>query len=99
MISILLRIPRMNVLFGISFCIKKIDGHRKIFRSVNRQGIMTIVDISCYSSMFYPSLIDVCPPGGANTREDGRPVMTQPPFILLPETNAFCDSLLSNSCC
>ena len=25
--------------------------------------------------------------------------MTQPPFMLLPETNAFCDILLSISCC
>lgn len=39
--------------------------------------------------LVYPSLKDVCPPGGAKTRDDGRPVMTHPPFMLLPVTKAF----------
>lgn len=43
--------------------------------------------------------MDVCPPGGAKTREEGRPVMTQPPFILLPETKAFWEMAASACCC
>ena len=35
---------------------------------------------------------DVCPPGGANTREVGRPVITCAPFMLLPDAKALAET-------
>jgi hypothetical protein len=41
--------------------------------------------------MLYPKDQLVCPPGGANTRQEGRPVMTWAPFMLAPEANALLE--------
>ena len=37
--------------------------------------------------------MEVCPPGGAKTREVGRPVRTFGPFALLPEAKALLDTM------
>lgn len=34
----------------------------------------------------------MCPPGGANTRDEGRPVMTWAPFMLEPEAKALLET-------
>jgi hypothetical protein len=56
----------------------------------------TIIAFEKGFKMIYPKDQEVCPPGGANTRQEGRPVMTLGPFMLAPEAKALLE--IGRSC-